>query len=90
MRGASTTLDGDPGEQTYGSHDMSDRTEITPFLVSEKTAAKLIGVSGAMLVAGRFRKQPLLPFVRIGKRAIRYRLTDIYDFIDRNIVRTRG
>jgi hypothetical protein len=66
---------------------MSDHTDTTPLLVSEKKAAKLIGVSGAMLIAGRFRKKPVLPFVRIGKRAIRYRLTDIHNYIDRNTVR---
>jgi hypothetical protein len=66
---------------------MSDTTDVTPLLVSEKKAAALIGVSGAMLVAGRFRKKPVLPFVRIGKRAIRYRLTDIHSYIDRNTVR---
>jgi hypothetical protein len=66
---------------------MSDHTDTTPLLVSEKKAAQLIGVSGAMLIAGRFRKKPVLPFVRIGKRAIRYRLTDIHNYIDRNTVR---
>ena len=66
---------------------MSDHIDTTPLLVSEKKAAKLIGVSGAMLIAGRFRKKPILPFVRIGKRAIRYRLTDIHNYIDRNTVR---
>jgi len=62
----------------------SSHNDITALLVCEKTAAKLIGVSAAMLVAARFRKRPLLPFVRVGSRAIRYRLADIDDFIDRN------
>ena len=62
----------------------SDDGGVTPLLVCEKTAARLMGVSPAMLVAGRFRKRPLLPFVRVGSRAIRYRLSDIDDFIDRN------
>jgi hypothetical protein len=69
-------------------YDMPDHTEVVPLLVTEKAAARLIGISNATLIAGRFRKQPILPFVRVGKRAIRYRLTDIYDFIDRNVVRT--
>jgi hypothetical protein len=63
---------------------MLNHDEVLPLLVREKTAAKLIGVSTAMLVAGRFQKRPLLPFVRVGSRAIRYRLADIEDFIDRN------
>jgi len=62
----------------------SGHEDVTALLVGEKTAAKLIGVSAAMLVAGRFRKRPLLPFVRVGSRAIRYRVADIHDFIDRN------
>jgi hypothetical protein len=66
--------------KAVASHD----DHVAALLICEKTAAKLIGVSAAMLVAGRFRKRPLLPFVRVGSRAIRYRLTDINDFIDRN------
>lgn len=54
-------------------------------LVCEKTAAKLMGVSSAMLVARRFRRQPLLPFIRIGKRSIRYRVADIEDYIFRHM-----
>jgi len=54
-----------------------DYVKIRPFLVPEKTAAQMIGVSYGMLVAGRFKKQPLLPFVRIGTRTIRYRVSDI-------------
>jgi hypothetical protein len=56
-------------------------------LVSEKQAARLLGVSPAMLTASRFKRQPLMPFVRIGKRSIRYRLSDIHDFIERSTVR---
>jgi len=62
----------------------SSHDGVTALLVCEKTAARLIGVSAAMLVAGRFRKRPLMPFVRVGSRAIRYRLADINEFIDRN------
>jgi hypothetical protein len=57
------------------------RAEVTPFLVSEKTAARLIGVSYGMLVAARFKRQPLLPFVRLGSRTIRYRVADIESMI---------
>lgn len=63
---------------------MITHNEVSPLLVSEKSAAKLIGVSAAMLIAGRFQKRPVLPFVRVGSRSIRYRLADINDFIDRN------
>jgi hypothetical protein len=54
-------------------------------LLPEKATARLLGVSPATLIANRFRGQPLLPYVRVGKRAIRYRPTDIRDYIDRNI-----
>lgn len=54
-------------------------------LLTEKAAARLIGLSASTLIAARFRRQPLLPFVRVGKRSIRYRIADINDFIDRNI-----
>ena len=66
---------------------MINHSEVRPLLVCEKTAAKLMGVSAAMLVAGRFQKRPVLPFVRVGTRAIRYRLADIDAFIDRNTSR---
>jgi hypothetical protein len=52
-----------------------------PLLVSEKEAARLLGVSVAMLVANRFKRQPLLPIVRLGTRSIRYRLADIESLI---------
>ena len=61
-----------------------EKREVAALLVGEKTAAKLIGVSPTMLIAGRFRKRPLLPFVRVGSRAIRYRVADIEDIIYRN------
>jgi hypothetical protein len=53
----------------------------SPLLVSEKAAAKLLGVSAGMLVSARFRKQPMLPVVRLGTRTIRYRMSDIEAFI---------
>ena len=52
--------------------------------MTEKETARLLGVSSAMLVASRFHRRPLLPFVRVGKRAIRYRLSDIQSFIEQN------
>ena len=64
------------------------RAEVTPFLVSEKTAARLIGVSYGMLVAGRFKRQPLLPFVRLGSRTIRYRVSDIEAYVSSRVVTT--
>jgi hypothetical protein len=56
-------------------------------LVSEKEAARLLGVSPAMLTARRFKRQPLMPFVRIGKRSIRYKLSEIHEFVERSTLR---
>ncbi len=56
-----------------------------PLLVTEKEAARLICISPSALIASRFRKQPIMPFLRVGSRAIRYRLSDIHDFIERSV-----
>ena len=61
---------------------MSD--DIKPLLVTEKAAARLIGLSDSTLIAARFRGTPILPFLRLGKRSIRYRVSDIHDFVNRN------
>ena len=67
---------------------MPNHSDVGPLLVTEKAAARLLGVSDGMLVARRFQKRPLLPFIRVGSRSIRYRMADINDFIDRNTNRT--
>lgn len=66
---------------------MSD--EIVPLLVTEKAAAAMIGVSASTLIANRFKGTPLLPYVRIGKRGIRYRTRDIHEFVDQDADRRR-
>lgn len=53
-------------------------------LRDEKTTAHILGVSSAMLVAWRFRRDPILPFVRIGRRVL-YRPSDIRAFVERNL-----
>ncbi len=63
----------------------------TPELVSEATAARILGVSPRTLQdarLGRLWRNPLrdLPHVAIG-RAIRYRRGDIIAWIERHIVR---
>jgi DNA-binding transcriptional regulator YdaS (Cro superfamily) len=59
--------------------------QIAPLLVCEKTAAKLIGVSPATLTQARFRRKPILPFLRVGRRLIRYRVSDIHAYVKGNI-----
>jgi hypothetical protein len=58
--------------------------ETAPLLVTEKETARMLGLSDSTLIANRFKGTPLLPFVRIGKRSIRYRVSDIHDFVNRN------
>lgn len=53
-------------------------------LRDEKTTAHVLGISPAMLVAGRFRGNPVLPFVKIGRRVL-YRPSDIRAFIESNL-----
>ncbi len=60
--------------------------EVQPLLVCEKAAAKLIGMRPSSLISGRFRGRPILPYVKMGPRAIRYRLAEIHEYIDRNTV----
>lgn len=59
--------------------------EFVPLLITEKAAARLIGLSDSTLIAARFRGAPLLPFVRVGQRSIRYRLSDVHEFVDRGV-----
>ncbi len=65
---------------------MTGQSPVARLLVSEKEAATLIGVSSRMLVSRRFCGKPLLPFVRVGSRNIRYQLADIEEFIRANRV----
>lgn len=59
--------------------------ELAPLLITEKAAARLIGLSDTTLIAARFRGAPLLPFVRIGKRSIRYRISDVHAFVNQGV-----
>jgi predicted DNA-binding transcriptional regulator AlpA len=74
-------LDNSARPKTTRVLEMSDEM---PLLITEKAAARLIGLSDSTLIAARFRGKPLLPFVRIGRRSIRYRVSDIHEFVNRN------
>lgn len=52
-------------------------------LISEKDAARRLGISPDLLIQRRFRGQPLIPVIRIG-RAVRYAPEDIRAFIAAN------
>ena len=65
-----------------------DVAKPTP-LITESEAAAYMGVKPQTLATWRCTKRYPLPFIRVGRRAIRYRLTDIEKFLaDRTIRQT--
>lgn len=57
-----------------------------PPLITEAAAARRLGVSPQYLLKWRFLGRPALPFVRLGKRMIRYRPADIDALIQNRVV----
>lgn len=53
-------------------------------LLSTKEAADLLGVSVAFLERDRWAGARV-PFVKVGSRAVRYRLADLTQYIDGNV-----
>jgi len=58
-------------------------------LLPEKKAAQILGLQPHTLAVWRLRASkglpaPDLPYVRVGRRAIRYRLSDVQRFIELN------
>lgn len=51
-------------------------------LISTTEAAKFLGVSKAFLERDRWAGARI-PFIRVGARAVRYRLTDLETYINR-------
>lgn len=56
-----------------------------PLLLTEKTAAKLLGFSRRTLQGWRSDGGPGLPFVRISKGCVRYRRSDIEAWIEKQL-----
>ncbi len=59
-------------------------------LYKTKEAAAFLGLSIAFLDRDRWAGRrngtgPLIPYVRVGNRAVRYRLSDLRDHIDKNL-----
>jgi hypothetical protein len=47
-------------------------------LLDEKTAAELLGMSVEFLQGNRYRRGgDFIPFIRVGRRAVRYRMADL-------------
>ena len=57
------------------------------FLLNTQQAAKLLGVSAAFLERDRWAGAKI-PFVKVGERAVRYRLADLDEFIASRIRRS--
>lgn len=63
---------------------------MTDKLLTTEQAAEHLGVSKAFLERDRWAGARV-PFVQVGSKAVRYRLSDLDDFITANIkVATRG
>jgi predicted DNA-binding transcriptional regulator AlpA len=55
-------------------------------LLPPKKAAEMLGLSYQTLAAWRYRDDHRLPWVRLGRRSIRYRLSEVKKFIDTQTV----
>ncbi|WP_306520674.1 AlpA family transcriptional regulator [Rheinheimera sp.] len=53
-------------------------------LLSTKDAAEVLGVSVAFLERDRWAGARV-PFVKVGSRAVRYRMSDLTSYIDGNV-----
>ena len=53
-------------------------------LLTTKEAAKYLGVSKAFLARDRWAGARI-PFIKVGSRAVRYRLSDLDAFLDRQV-----
>ena len=53
-------------------------------LLSTKEAAEVLGVSVAFLERDRWAGARV-PFVKVGSRAVRYRLADLTNYIERHV-----
>jgi predicted DNA-binding transcriptional regulator AlpA len=58
-------------------------------LLRARQAAEMLGVSPQTLAVWRCRRNnghpaPELPYVKVGRRSIRYRLSDVKGFIEKN------
>lgn len=54
-------------------------------LLTTKEASKLLGVSTAFLERDRWAGAKI-PFIKVGSRAIRYRQSDLDDYINNRVV----
>jgi excisionase family DNA binding protein len=53
-------------------------------LVPASKAAELLGLSRQTLATWRHRGDKRLPWIKLGKRAVRYKLSDVQQFVSEN------
>lgn len=66
---------------------MRSDTQHPSSLLSQEETADMLGLDERTLEKWRETGRYALPFVKIGARVVRYRLTDIEAFIQRNMVK---
>ena len=59
----------------------------TEILLNEEQVADTLGLTVRTLQAWRLRGKPGLPFIRLSRRAVRYRRSDVEAFVE-NCLRT--
>jgi predicted DNA-binding transcriptional regulator AlpA len=64
--------------------DLFKSLEFDDPLLPTSKAAQLLGISTQTLATWRHRGDKWLPWVKLGKRAVRYKLTDVQQFIAEN------
>ncbi|TYC62970.1 helix-turn-helix domain-containing protein [Marinobacter sp. BW6] len=57
---------------------------MTDRLLNTKEAAQFLGVSKAFLERDRWAGARV-PFIKVGSRAVRYRLSDLNDYIEKQV-----
>lgn len=67
---------------------MSEHADIitTSNLLNSQQAATFLGVSKAFLERDRCKKLPVIPYIRLSARAIRYRKEDLLAFTSKNLI----
>lgn len=69
--------------QTVSTFNKQKETEMQTQLLSTPQAAKFLNVSIAFLERDRWAGARI-PYVKVGSRAVRYRLDDLEDYINSN------
>lgn len=60
------------------------RCKVTTSLFTTKEAAKYLGVSKAFLERDRWAGARI-PFIKVGSRAVRYRLSDLNEYVEKQV-----